>query len=104
MACPKPKIKELLSLECRDEVLDIIARVASECNIFGIHLGLESHIVNNEWSAPGRAESRCQNIVEQWLRGRGKKGSKGKPVTWRTVKEALRSMGHNELADSLIKC
>ena len=100
----KPEINELLSLECGDEVLDIIARVASKCNTFGIHLGLEFHIVNNEWDAPGSSESRCQNIVEQWLKGRGKKGSKGKPVTWRTVVEALRSMGHNLLADSLSKC
>ena len=101
----KPKIIELLLLECGEEALDVIARVASECNTFGIHLGLESHIVNIEWDVPGRsAEFRCQKIVEQWLKGRGKKGSKGKPVTWRTVVEALRSVGHNVLADSLSKC
>ena len=58
--------------------MDIIAQVDSEYNTFGIHLGLESHIVNNEQDVSGYAESRCQKIAEHWLKGRGNKESNAK--------------------------
>jgi len=94
----KPELEDLLLLKCKDGDLDVIPQVASECNTFGIHLGLQRHVVRSDWDVAGRVESKCQNIVDQWLKGKGKK------VSWKTVIEALQNMGLNVLAESLSKC
>ena len=101
----KPRMQNLLSLRCKSEELGIISEVASMCNTFGYLLNLDGPTVKNEWDVPGmHVVSKCQNIISQWLDGKGTKGKEGKRVTWKTLIEALRRHGKNWLADSLEDC
>ena len=100
----KPAIQDLLFLRCISEELEIISEVAPMCNTFGYLLNLDSPTVKIEWDVPGKdAHSKCQNIMLRWLDGKGTKGKYGKPVTWKTLIEALRRFGKHWLADSLDK-
>ena len=39
-----------------------------------------------EWHVPGKdAHSKCLNIMDQWLDGKGSKGKDDKSVTWKTL-------------------
>ena len=101
----KPQIDQLLSMKCGYEELEIIPELASECDIFGLHLGLPSNVVDNEWDVVGaHVESKCRRIMKQWLKGKGTKGDKAKPVTWRTVQGALKRLGYTVLQNSLNAC
>ena len=101
----RPRIQDLLFLRCGSKELEIISEVASKCNTFGYLLNLNRHTVKTEWDIPGASvHSKCQNIVDHWLDGKGTKGKHGKPVTWMTLNEALREFGKHWLADSLEKC
>ena len=99
----KPAMQDLLFLRCGSEELEIITEVAPMCNtLFGYLLNLDSPTVNIELDVPGKhAHSKCQNIMLRWLDAKEKDG---KPVTWKTLVEALRRFGKNWLAVSLEKC
>jgi len=100
-----PSMQDLLSLSCENEELKIITHVASECYTFGIHLDLDKDEVKNELLVTGgQVKSKCQNIMNLWLDGAGKKGKEGKSVSWETLIGALRKLGKNSMADNLDRC
>jgi len=68
----EPKLKNLISLQCGDEMLKVISTVAYECDKFGLLLDIDRQTIKIEWNSPINVESKCLKILEHWLDGRGK--------------------------------
>ena len=95
----KPKMRNLIALQCGKELTEVIPAVASECYKFAILLGLKNHEIENDWNSPVvNFETKCQRILDRWLK------SKGKGKTWQALIDAIKKFKLNILAEKINKC
>ena len=96
----KPILRQFHVFTCASGSIHIVQEVTSECEKLGILLWLPPPLVSNTMSskAHGNIEDKCRNIIDMWLKGKGKL-----PVIWRTFIDVLKEMKYLELADNIFK-
>lgn len=101
----KPTLQELLKFTCTDgRVIHIPVELATDYFEFGTFLlddknGSKVKIIAHNHL--NNAKEINTEILQEWLTGKGKK-----PVTWATIVEVMRDIGHFTLARDIeaVKC
>ena len=85
----KPTLRQLGCLKLNNQRIKVIERVGSNWEFLADQLGIESHIIDTiKMESHHQVNSACREMFAKWLKGFG-----CRPITWRTVIDALDDAG-----------
>lgn len=93
----KPELKQMIHLFVEgNRDITIIDDILPECKRLGLFLDLPENLVNNAWDMSNDKQTACENIISQWLKGRG-----SHEITWKKFISAINHIQYPRLAKEL---
>ena len=95
----RPTLRELMCLKTdspNSKTVRCVKKSESRWDDLAIFLGLEEEIGSIQSNFPGDVRWACRKTLQLWLEGQGRR-----PVTWRTLLDALEDADITPLADDL---
>ena len=93
----KPKLRQLGCLKLNNQRINVIERIASRWESVADQLHFENHHIDTiKKQSHYEVDSACRKMFIKWLEGVGRK-----PITWRTLIDALDEAGLPRVAHEL---